>query len=104
MQNINCIIQWVKHAGGTFSGKKSFFCMSDTIIVGHKCPYEGRLPNNISISPTWFANDDMMLWATEPASLELALSSVNKQACLSVQHPSHILHHVVPPMIVQFLL
>ena len=49
VQNINRVIQRVKHAGGTFSGKKSFFCVPEAIIVGHKCTYEGRLPDDSRI-------------------------------------------------------
>jgi len=50
IQNINRVIQRVKHAGGTFSGKKSFFCTPEAIIVGHKCTYEGRLPDESRIT------------------------------------------------------
>ena len=50
VQNINHVIQQVKHTGGTFSSKKSFFCMPDAIIVGHKCTYEGRLPDDLRVA------------------------------------------------------
>ena len=50
VQNINRVIQRVRHAGGTFSGKKSFFCVPDAVIVGHKCTYEGRLPDDSRIA------------------------------------------------------
>lgn len=50
MQNINHVIQQVKHTDGTFSGKKSFFCIPDAIIVGHKCTYEGRLLDDSQIA------------------------------------------------------
>jgi hypothetical protein len=42
--NVNRIIQRIKHAGGTFSGLKSYICTESAIIVGHKCTYEGRIP------------------------------------------------------------
>jgi hypothetical protein len=43
--NVNRVIQRIKHAGGTFSGLKSFICVESTIIVGHRCTYEGRIPD-----------------------------------------------------------
>ena len=45
LQNVNRVIQRIKHAGGTFSGLKSFICVESTIIVGHRCTYEGRIPD-----------------------------------------------------------
>lgn len=50
LQNINRVIQRIEHAGGTFSGKKSFFCIPEAIILGHKCTYEGRLPDDDRVS------------------------------------------------------
>jgi hypothetical protein len=32
----------MKYAGGTFSGKKAFLCCEETIVVGHRCTYEGQ--------------------------------------------------------------
>jgi len=45
LQNVNRIIQRIQHAGGTFSGHKSFLCVESTIIVGHRCTMEGRIPD-----------------------------------------------------------
>jgi hypothetical protein len=50
VQNINCVVQQVKHAGSTFSGKKSFFCIPDAVIVGHKRTYKGRLPDDSRVA------------------------------------------------------
>ncbi|KAJ3571155.1 hypothetical protein NP233_g3930 [Leucocoprinus birnbaumii] len=44
LQNVNRVIQRVKHAGGTFSASKSHFCVPTATVVGHLCTYEGRLP------------------------------------------------------------
>lgn len=44
LQNVNRVIQRVKHAGGTFSGLKSFICVESAVVVGHRCTYEGRIP------------------------------------------------------------
>lgn len=46
LQNVNRVIQRIKHAGGTFSGLKSFPCVESAVIVGHKCTYEGRVVDN----------------------------------------------------------
>jgi hypothetical protein len=45
VQNVNRVIQRIKHAGGTFSGHKSFICVESAIIVGHRCTMEGRIPD-----------------------------------------------------------
>jgi hypothetical protein len=47
--NVNRVIQRIKHAGGTFSGLKSYICVESTIIVGHRCTYEGRIPDESRI-------------------------------------------------------
>jgi hypothetical protein len=44
MQNVNRVCQRMKYAGGTFSGKKSFICNPEIIVLGHRCTYEGRMP------------------------------------------------------------
>ena len=49
LQNVNRVIQRVKHAGGTFSAIKSFFCVETAVIVGHKCTIEGRLPDETHV-------------------------------------------------------
>ena len=49
LQNVNRIIQRIKHAGGTFSGHKSFICVETAVIVGHKCTLKGRLPDDSRI-------------------------------------------------------
>jgi hypothetical protein len=45
LQNVNRVIQRIKHAGGTFSGYKSFICVESAIIVGHRCTMQGRIPD-----------------------------------------------------------
>jgi len=45
LQNVNRVIQRIKHAGGIFSGYKSFICVESAIIVGHHCTMQGRLPD-----------------------------------------------------------
>ena len=44
LQNVNRVIQRIKHAGGTISGYKAHFCDEFADIVGHRCTQEGRVP------------------------------------------------------------
>ncbi|EEB89283.1 hypothetical protein MPER_12635, partial [Moniliophthora perniciosa FA553] len=46
MQNVNRVLQRVKYCGGTFAGKKSFVCCEETIVVGHRCTYDGLKPTH----------------------------------------------------------
>ncbi len=45
-QNLNQVVQRMKYAGCTWSGKKAYLCVPEAIIVGHKCMYEGRIPED----------------------------------------------------------
>lgn len=49
IQNVNRVIQRIKHAGGTFSALKSHICVATALIVGHKCSINGRLPDESRI-------------------------------------------------------
>ncbi|KNZ75565.1 hypothetical protein J132_02506 [Termitomyces sp. J132] len=44
MQNVNCVLQQIKYAGGTFSGKKSVVCADEIVVVGHRCSYQEQKP------------------------------------------------------------
>src|ERR1700677_4103629 len=35
----------MKYCSGTFSGPKLFLCVPEIIVLGHRCSYEGRLPD-----------------------------------------------------------
>src|ERR1700677_1285080 len=35
----------MKYCSGTFSGPKLFLCIPEIIVLGHRCTYEGRLPD-----------------------------------------------------------
>ena len=43
-QDLNRVVQRMKHSGGTFSGFKSFLCASEITVLGHRCTINGRLP------------------------------------------------------------
>ena len=49
-QDLNRVVQRIKHAGGTISGKKSFVCEPEIIVVGARCTYEGRIPDQVKVS------------------------------------------------------
>ncbi|KAJ3564557.1 hypothetical protein NP233_g8218 [Leucocoprinus birnbaumii] len=49
LQNVNRILQRIKHAGGTFSAAKSHICVPSAVVVGHLCTYEGRLPDTARV-------------------------------------------------------
>jgi len=49
LENVNRILQRMKHAGGTFSGPKMTIYSDHIIIVGFECSYKGRKPTNDAI-------------------------------------------------------
>jgi hypothetical protein len=49
-QNLNRVVQRMKYAGGTFSGKKLVLCAAEITVVGHVCTMEGCIAN-----PKWVA-------------------------------------------------
>jgi hypothetical protein len=49
MQMVNCILQRMKYAGGTFSGPKTTICVDSVVILGFECSYKGRRPKGETI-------------------------------------------------------
>jgi hypothetical protein len=49
-QRNNRIAQRMKYVGATFSGKKAELCQPELVIVGHRCTYEGRLPDKAKVA------------------------------------------------------
>ena len=43
-QNLNRVVQRMKYCGGTFSSPKTTLCTAEIMVVGHRCTYDGRLP------------------------------------------------------------
>jgi len=41
LNDVNCVLQHVKEAKGTFSGWKMDVCIPEVVAVGHCCTYEG---------------------------------------------------------------
>ncbi|KZT22533.1 hypothetical protein NEOLEDRAFT_1022781, partial [Neolentinus lepideus HHB14362 ss-1] len=58
-QNLNRIIQRMRYCGGdtpyvgTFSGLKLILCGPEVTVIGHKCTYEGRVPDEKRIEVIW---------------------------------------------------
>ncbi|KAI0054531.1 hypothetical protein BV25DRAFT_1771307, partial [Artomyces pyxidatus] len=48
-ENLNRVVQRMKYSGGTFSGFKSLLVAEEIIVVGHRCTYQGRLPDESRI-------------------------------------------------------
>src|SRR5882724_13285342 len=46
LNDVNCVLQHVKKAGGTFSGWKMDVCILEVVAVGHFCTYEGCYPED----------------------------------------------------------
>lgn len=46
-QGLNRVIHRIGKAGGTFNGKKSFFCIPDVLVVGHRCNIDGRVLRSV---------------------------------------------------------
>jgi Integrase zinc binding domain/RNase H-like domain found in reverse transcriptase len=49
-QNLNRIVQRMKYAGGTFSGKKLVLCAEEVTVVGHVCTIEGRIADRSRVA------------------------------------------------------
>ena len=54
-ERLNRVVQRMKYAGGTFSGKKSILCAQEFVVVGHLCSFEGRkpLPERVGVIERW---------------------------------------------------
>ena len=59
--NINRVLQRIRHAGGTFNAKKSFFAVPKIKVVGHVCSYAGRTPDESKIQKIrdWLPCEDL---------------------------------------------
>src|SRR6266446_7596928 len=52
---MNRVVQRMKYCGGTFSGYKSIICMPEIMVLGHRCTFEGHLPNQsrVAVISNW---------------------------------------------------
>lgn len=49
-QGVNRVVQRMKYSGGTFSGYKSVLCTPEITVLGHRCMYDGRLPDQSRVA------------------------------------------------------
>lgn len=49
LQNVNCILHCLRHAGATVSAKKCIIAALSIIVVGHKVSFEGRIPDKAKV-------------------------------------------------------
>src|SRR3981189_3273921 len=40
----------MKYCGGTFSGSKLFLCVTEIFVLGHRCTFEGRMPDESRVA------------------------------------------------------
>ena len=54
-QNMNRVVQRMKYCGGTFSGYKTMLCAAEITVVGHRCTFDGRLPetDRVGVIERW---------------------------------------------------
>ena len=49
LNDINCVLQHVKKAGGTVLGWKMDICILEVVAVGHCCTHEGCYPKDLRV-------------------------------------------------------
>jgi hypothetical protein len=84
MQTINWILQHIRHAGGTFNARKSYFAVLCIKVVGHVCSCTGRTPDESKVQKIrdWPPCKDLMdirAFDFAPGSLVLRNSSVENK-------------------------
>ena len=54
-QNLNRVVQRMKYCGGTFSGPKTMLCAEEITVVGHRCTFDGRMPetDRVGVIERW---------------------------------------------------
>ncbi|KAJ3915497.1 hypothetical protein F5877DRAFT_3357, partial [Lentinula edodes] len=45
LHTLNRILTRMEYAGRTFSGMKTLLAAAEALITGHRCSYEGRVPD-----------------------------------------------------------
>ena len=55
LNDVHRVIHRLGHAGATISAKKIFIAAPEVIVLGHKCTYEGRIPDDSKVNKvrTW---------------------------------------------------
>ena len=50
LSDVHHILHRLHCAGATISAKKLFIAVPEVVILGHKCNYEGHIPDNSKIA------------------------------------------------------
>ena len=55
LNDVHRVMHRLGHAGATVSAKKIFLAVPEVIVLGHKCTYEGRIPDESKVTKvrTW---------------------------------------------------
>jgi hypothetical protein len=55
LSDVHRVLHRLGHAGATVSAKKIFLAVPEVIVLGHKCTYEGRIPDDSKVAKvrTW---------------------------------------------------
>ena len=55
LNDVHRVFHQLGHAGATVSAKKFFIAVPEVIVLGHKCTYEGRVPDDSKVAKirTW---------------------------------------------------
>ena len=88
-QDLNRVVQRMKHSGGTFSGYKSFLCASEITVLGHRCTINGRLPEQSRV-------DKVINWGPcrDLSDVRAFLGTIG--VCrLFIKNFAHRAHHLV---------
>jgi hypothetical protein len=49
-QDVNRVLHRLKHAGATVSAKKLYLCAPEVTVVGQRCTYQGRIPEESKVA------------------------------------------------------
>ena len=50
LSDVHRVMHRLGHAGATISAPKLFICIPEVVILGHKCTYDGRLPDDLKVA------------------------------------------------------
>ena len=55
LSDVHRVMHQLGHAGATISAKKVFLAIPEVLVLGHKCTYEGRVPDDSKVAKvrTW---------------------------------------------------
>ena len=88
-QDLNRIVQRMKYCGGTYSGYKTFLCVEEITVLGHRCTIDGRLPDQSRV-------EKVTKWAPCPDLTDVRAFLGTIGVCrLFIRNFAHRAHHLV---------